>query len=231
VRVDVPESLRLFLSARHRHGELTVSSDGDATAGHLIESLGIPRTEIGGIRINGVPADTRDQPADGDQVEVLDVTRPQRYDQPRFLLDVHLGTLARRLRLLGIDTAYSNDADDPELVEQAIAEDRILLTQDRGLLRRRALPAGGYVRGGDPDEQLLDVLERFDPPRAPWSRCPACNGLLEPVAKAQIEHLLEPGTQQAFTDFSQCQGCERLYWRGAHAEQLTAIVAGAPAHD
>jgi uncharacterized protein with PIN domain len=78
-----------------------------------------------------------------------------------FVLDVHLGALARRMRLLGIDTAWPEEAGDPALVERADAERRVLLTRDRGLRARRALWAGAYVRGSDPDDQLDDVLDRF----------------------------------------------------------------------
>src|SRR3954454_1106056 len=96
-------------------------------------------------------------------LDVRDVTRPQPLAPGGFLLDVGLGTLARRLRLLGLDAAWSNDADDADLVEQANAQDRVLLTQDRGLLKRRALRAGALVRGSGPAAQLADVLGRFWP--------------------------------------------------------------------
>jgi uncharacterized protein with PIN domain len=131
------------------------------------------------------------------------------------------------MRVLGIDTAYSNDADDPELVVAAIEQGRVLLTRDRGLLRRRALPMGAYVQGSDPDEQLLDVLDRFDPPLSPWSRCPSCNGILGPVGKEDIAALLEPGTLRSYSEFAQCRSCERPYWRGAHADRLDEIIARA----
>jgi uncharacterized protein with PIN domain len=157
------------------------------------------------------------------------VARPQRLADPRFVLDVHLGTLARRMRLLGIDTAYRNDATDTDLVAKANTERRVLLTQDRGLLRRRALLAGAYVRGARPDDQLADVLERFDPPLAPWSRCPTCNGRLRPVPKREVQHLLEPGTRRTYAEFSRCQACGRPYWRGAHAQRLNAIITMASA--
>jgi len=103
------------------------------------------------------------------------------------------------MRLLGIDTAYRNDAADPELVAQGNAEGRVVLTKDRGLLQRRELSAGAYVRGDSPDDQLADVLDRFAPPVAPWTRCLACNGGLDPVAKQEVEHLLEPGPARRTT--------------------------------
>jgi uncharacterized protein with PIN domain len=226
-RVRVAEPLRFLLPVRHRHGDLTVPVDGVSSLLHVVESLGVPRTEFGELRVNGVVAGPSERPRDGDVIDVVPVRRPQRIAEPRFVLDVHLGTLARRMRLLGLDVAYRNDATDAELVAQAIAEGRIVLTQDRGLLRRRALPAGAYVHGSRPDDQLRDVLDRFDPPLEPWSRCPACNGVLVPVAKRDVAHLLEPGTRRSYTEFSRCPVCGRLYWRGAHAERLDAIVAGA----
>lgn len=227
VLVRVAEPLRFLLGVRHRSGEVTVEVAGTSSLGHLVESLGVPRTEVGELRAGGraVPASARPEP--GEAVDVLPVTRPQRLDEPRFVLDVHLGTLARRMRLLGLDTAYRNDADDPELVAQGAAERRVVLTRDRGLLRRRALVAGGYVRGSDPDEQLADVLDRYDPPLAPWSRCPACNGDLAAVAKADVEHLLRPGTRRSYARFSRCLACGQVYWRGAHAGSLHGIVTAA----
>ena len=98
----------------------------------------------------------------------------------RFVLDVHLGTVARRLRLVGVDTAYANDAGDDALIEQANASRRVLLTQDRGLVCRRKPWLGAYVRGARPDDQFRDVLGRFAPPLASWTRCPACNGVPVP---------------------------------------------------
>ncbi len=225
-RVLVAEPLRFLLPARDRHGELALPVDDASSLGHIVESAGIPRTEVGEFLVNGQPAAFTDRVSEDDVINVRPVRRPQS-GNGRFLLDVHLGTLARRMRLLGLDTAYQNDADDPELVEQAVAENRTLLTQDRGLLRRRALLAGAYVRGSDPDDQLLDVLDRFDPPMQPWTRCLACNGVLERVDKAEVADQLEPGTRRSYDWFYQCQSCGRTYWRGAHASRLDAIIARA----
>src|SRR6266705_1818395 len=137
-RVRVAEPLRFLLPARHRGGEVAVPVDGDSSLVHVVEALGIPRTEIGALRVAGTPATPESRLRDGDVLDVLPVPRPQRVPDPRFVLDVHLGALARRMRLLGIDTAYRNDAADAELVAQAAAEGRVVLTQDRGLLRRGA---------------------------------------------------------------------------------------------
>lgn len=222
--------LRLFLKAAHRSGPVRVGCDGVSSLGHVVQSLGIPLTEVGRLTVNGRPAGPRYRPGGGDVVDVAAVARPQPVPVFRFLLDVHLGALARRLRLAGIDTAYTNDASDDALIARAGAERRILLTQDRGLLRRRALWLGGYVYGARPDDQLADVLDRFSPPLAPWTRCPACNGPIAPVPKADAEPLLQPGTRRTYQAFSRCGNCGQVYWRGAHAKRLEALIANAAHH-
>jgi uncharacterized protein len=224
VRVD-PE-LRFLLPVRHRSGGVVVVPDGTSSIGHVVESLGVPLTEVGELRAGGVRVAPSRTLALGDVVDVLPVRRPQRLPDERFLLDVHLGALARRMRLVGLDTAYRTAAADPELVAQAVAERRVLLTRDRGLLRRRALPVGAYVRGDRADEQLADVVERFAPALRPWTRCPACNGVLGRAPLAEVEDRLEPGTRRTYTEFSRCPDCGRVYWRGAHSSRLTALVEG-----
>jgi uncharacterized protein len=225
--VTVAAELRMFLRPGRREGPVSVACDGVSSLVHVVESLGVPRTEIGGLTVNGNTEAPGYLPRSGDVVHVLAVPRPQRPGASLFLLDVHLGALARRLRLLGVDAVYDNNAADDDLVRRANAERRVLLTQDRGLLCRRQLWAGGYVHGAHPDEQLRDVLDRFAPRLAPWTRCTACNGQLLPVAKPAVERLLEPGTRRTYHEFAQCQACDRVYWRGAHAARLQAIVDGA----
>jgi uncharacterized protein with PIN domain len=227
VDVFFAAELRLFLSPRHRGGQARVAYDGTSSLGHVVESLGVPLPEVGRLAVNGQAMVPAHRLSGGDVVQVTAVPRPQRLAQARFILDVHLGTLARRLRLVGIDAAYANDLDDDALIERANDGRRALLTQDRGLLRRRKLWLGAYVRGARPDEQFRDVLDRFAPPLAPWTRCTVCNGLLWPVSKTDVEHLLQPGTRRTYQAFSRCTRCGQIFWRGAHAQRLGAIVQSA----
>jgi uncharacterized protein len=239
--VDEPEvslhfaaELRTFLAPRDRRTRLRVPVNGTATLGHVIEACGVPLPEVGRLVVGGRPVGPAYRPAGGEDAYVDAVGRPQRLPgsagPPRFVLDVHLGALARRLRLVGVDTAYRNDMDDDALIAQANAERRVLLTKDRGLLRRRRLWLGAYVRGDHPDRQLADVLDRFAPPPAPWTRCTACNGPLAPVPKSDIEHLLRPGTRRTYDTFVRCAACGRVYWPGAHHERLEEIVRTATGH-
>ena len=204
-----------------------MTCDGVSTLGHVVESIGVPLTEVGSLLVNGKVTDRSYRPRAGDAIEVTPVSRPQRLDEARFLLDVHLGALARRLRLLGLDTAYHRYADDDDLIDEANADRRVLLTQDRGLLRRRKLWLGAYVRGARTDAQLVDVLGRFAPPLAPWTRCSACNGALMPADKADVEPELQPGTKRTYATFARCKTCGRVYWRGAHSKRLEATVDAA----
>jgi uncharacterized protein with PIN domain len=232
--VSVDGALLELLTTRYRRlaevGELRVPADPTSTVGHVVQSVGVPLTEVGTLLLDGVAVLASDRARPG-RLEVRPVRRPQPlpHEPGRFVLDVHLGSLARRLRVLGLDSAYDRQADDDELVATASDQERVLLTQDRGLLRRHALRHGAFVRGAGAAAQLDDVLDRFAPHLAPWTRCPACNALLESAERAQVEHLLEPGTRRTYATFARCPACGGVYWRGAHARRLDAVVAHAQA--
>ncbi|MEU3045732.1 MULTISPECIES: Mut7-C RNAse domain-containing protein [unclassified Streptomyces] len=230
ITFSVAPELQLFVSSDRRRGRAAVTTDGSSSLGHVVESLGVPLTEAGVLLADGLPVDASHVPRSGEHIEVRGVERPQRVPGAplRFLLDVHLGTLARRLRLLGVDAAYENeDIGDPALAALSAAERRVLLSRDRGLLRRRELWAGAYVYSDRPDDQLTEVLQRFAPVLAPWTRCTACNGPLAEADKDSVQERLEQGTQRSYDVFAECTSCGRVYWRGAHHARLEAIVASA----
>ncbi|MEU8591558.1 Mut7-C RNAse domain-containing protein [Streptomyces sp. NPDC048664] len=227
IHVEFAPELGLFVPHRRRGGATQVVTDGAATLGHVVESLGVPLTEVGALLVDGRAASASHVPAAGESVEVRPVQRPQRVPGAplRFLLDVHLGTLARRLRLLGVDAAYeSTDIGDPALAARSAAERRVMLSRDRGLLHRRELWAGAFVYSTRPDDQLHDVLHRFAPELRPWTRCTACNGLLRGATKDEVADQLEHGTRRSYDVFARCAACGRAYWKGAHHDQLEAIV-------
>ncbi|MEV3931919.1 MULTISPECIES: Mut7-C RNAse domain-containing protein [unclassified Streptomyces] len=230
ISLEVAPELRLFVAHDRRQGTTAVVTDGSSTLGHVVESLGIPLTEAGELLVDGRPVPVSHIPAAGEHVGVRPVRRPQEVPGAplRFLLDVHLGTLARRLRLLGVDAAYeSEDIGDPALAARSAEQRRVMLSRDRGLLRRREIWAGAYVYSDRPEEQLRDILGRFAPALAPWTRCTACNGELSKADKDSVSALLEEGTQASYDVFAQCTACGRVYWRGAHHARLEAVVADA----
>ncbi|MFF3329130.1 Mut7-C RNAse domain-containing protein [Streptomyces sp. NPDC002888] len=227
IHVEVAPALALFVPHGRRRGATALAVDGVSTLGHVVESLGVPLTEVGALVVDGREVAVSHIPADGESVTVREVDRPQRVPGAplRFLLDVHLGTLARRLRLLGVDAAYeSTDIGDPALAALSAAEQRVMLSRDRGLLRRRELWAGAYVYSTRPEDQLRDILDRFAPELRPWTRCTACNGTLKRATKDEVADQLKHGTHRSYDVFAQCRACGRAYWKGAHHEQLEAIV-------
>jgi uncharacterized protein with PIN domain len=240
IRMEVDPALWFLLPPRRRCPRFRVDVPATDTLGHVVRMVGIPPTEVGPLRLDGHPVGLGVRPTAGPETAsgapghepVLSVParerpQPTRHHPPRFLLDVHLRPLARRLRLLGLDAAWEPDAEDTHLVARAVAEERILLTQDRGLLHRGALPEGALVRGNRADDQLADVLDRFAPPLAPWTRCLRCGAPLAEVRAEDVADRLPPRTRQAYQEFSRCTGCGHVYWRGAHAPRLDAIVARA----
>ncbi|MFF5977564.1 Mut7-C RNAse domain-containing protein [Streptomyces olindensis] len=227
IHVDFAPELHVFVPQARRNGTVRAATDGVSSLGHVVESLGVPLTEVGALLVDGSEVPVSHVPAAGEAVTVRTVARPQQVPGAplRFLLDVHLGTLARRLRLLGVDTAYeSTDIGDPALAARSAAERRVMLSRDRGLLRRRELWAGAFVYSTRPEEQLRDVLDRFRPELLPWTRCTACNGVLRTATKDEVADQLKHGTHATYDVFAQCTACGRAYWKGAHHEQLEAIV-------
>jgi uncharacterized protein len=207
------------------------------TVKDVLEAMGIPHTEIDLILVNGDPADFDHRPTAGDRIaaypmfEALDVgsttrLRPVPLRDPRFVVDVNLGRLARLLRVLGFDVWWSRDADDATLARISLDERRILLTRDRGLLKRRAITHGLFVHSQDPEEQTVEVIRRLDLGQrlAPLTRCLHCNGTLAAVAKDEVIEQLEPLTAQYYEEFSRCPECGRIYWAGSHHAKLFALV-------
>ncbi len=198
----------------------------------IIEALGIPHTEIGMLKVDGLQAGFEHIPSPGEKIEVLpvkapvDVTRPTRlrpkaFPEPRFIVDVNAGKLAVLLRMLGRDTLWSNSYRDSDVADLATGEQRIVLSRDRGLLKRKEIVHGRLIRAGDPDDQLHEVIELYGLNRScRFSRCLRCNQVLNPVPKAKILHRLEPKTKKYFDHFEICPGCERIYWKGSHWEKM-----------
>lgn len=226
----LPEPMRQRDLPR-RVGEGTTVKDA-------VEALGVPHTEVEAILANGVSVDFAYRVREGDRIAVypvfegIDVTpllrlRAKPLRDPRFVADGHLGKLARALRLLGFDALYGTDPEDAELARVSAADRRILLTRDRGLLKRREVTHGYCVRSDDPRRQLSEVVARFDLVGlfAPFSRCTVCNGLLQPTERDREADRLPPAVREAGLPVWSCTSCRKLYWRGSHARRIEQLVA------
>jgi uncharacterized protein with PIN domain len=227
-----------FLPRRRRQLPFEHVLGEHASVKHVIETLGVPHTEVDLVLVNGASVDFAYRVRDGDRISVypvfesLDIgslqrVRPRPLREPRFVLDVHLGRLAAYLRMLGFDALYQNDYEDEELANLSRRERRILLTRDRGLLKRSAVSHGYLLRESAPRAQLAEVIRRFDLSGmvAQFTRCLRCNGALEPVAKASVEHRLLPKTRRYYDEFASCRVCGRIYWKGSHYQDMRGRLA------
>ncbi len=205
----------------------------------VLEALGVPHPEIAALAVNGVPARFGNQLHDGDRVEAWPVAEaarlgiplalhaaPEDAADPRFVVDGHLGRLAAYLRMLGFDTWYRTDADDDRLAAVAATERRILLTRDRGLLKRSVVRRGAFVRSDRPVEQLVEVARRFGLVDRwnPFGRCLRCNAELVVAAREEVLDRLQPLTRIYYDDFRRCPGCDAVYWKGSHHARMQRLV-------
>jgi uncharacterized protein with PIN domain len=225
-----------FFPHSSQEGCLDYSFNDNPSMKHVVESLGVPHTEVFHVLRNDQSADLRFLLQDRDQVELYPFSFAQRGlpgapstwegSQFQFLLDNHLGKLAKSLRMLGLDAQYRNDFQDEELVEIAQAGGITLLTRDRRLLMRKAIQTGYWIRAKEPDRQLKEVLIRYNLFSAidPFRRCMRCNGLLQPVNKAEIFHKLLPLTKLYYDEFHLCPDCGQIYWKGSHVQRMLHTI-------
>ncbi len=139
-----------------------------------------------------------------------------------FVLDVHLGKLARLLRMTGFDTIYRNNLDDNEIIGIALEEERIVLTRDRGILKNRWVKRGYFVQSRFAKEQLHEVITRFGLQKQIkfLSRCIACNGTIVEATMEEVRNSLQPCTLKHFNEFFRCRDCGKVYWEGSHYDRM-----------
>ena len=231
------EELNDFLAPALRKGEFAYTFTGTPSVKDAIEAIGVPHTEVDLVLVDGESVDFTRRLTGGERVAVypvferLDIApvtrlraRPLR--RTRFVLDVHLGKLARNLRLFGFDALYRTDYDDAAIIGLSLDEQRIILTRDRGLLKHTAVTHGYWVRSTVSREQLGEVVRVFDlgGSMRPFTRCMLCNGELQRVDKNIVADRLPPRVRMNFDDFAQCQECAHVYWRGSHYQRMRRMV-------
>ncbi len=205
----------------------------------IIESQGVPHTEVGQIVVQGLPQDFSYIPGAGEHVLVrsiqppFDVSspnrlRPRSFSEIRFVVDVNAGKLAPLLRMLGYDTFFDHELGDEQIALLAHEQKRIVLSRDRALLKRGRIEFGRLIRSARPGDQLREVVIFFGlKPLNLFSRCLRCNHALRDVDKNQILHRLQPKTRKYYSRFSICPGCERIFWPGSHWEKMNSLMKNA----
>ena len=236
------DNLNAFLPRERRGRDFSTPCAREASAKHMIEALGVPHTEVELVLVNGESSGFERLLRDGDRVAVypafgqLDVGAVQRLrSRPagrlRFVADAHLGGLARLLRMAGFDTLYDNGYHDAEIERIAREEGRVLLTRDRELLKRRSVELGCYLHALDPPEQLRELFARLHlagEVRA-FSLCLHCNLPLRPVSKEAVLERLPPRVRETHREFTTCDACRRVYWKGSHYARMRGLLEGVAA--
>ena len=228
-----------FLAPGLRRRPVRYDFSGNPAVKDAIEALGVPHPEVDLIVTGGESVGFDHRLSPGERIAVypafscLDLSPRHRLQppppaHPAFILDVHLGKTARRLRMLGFDCLYRNDYADREIIRIALRDDRTILTRDLGLLKNSLVRRGRWIRAEKPEEQVREVLVRFDlrGEIRPFSRCIACNGLLEDVSREEVLDRLPPRTRKEHDRFRICRGCGKIYWPGSHHRAMKNHITG-----
>lgn len=143
----------------------------------------------------------------------------------KFIADVHLGKLAKLLRLLGFDVAYRNKYTNSEILQIAREQNRVVLSRNVSFEKQTNIQCL-VVTSEDAFLQLKQVVNQFPLKEQfhPFTRCIVCNEMLEPVKKENILPSLEKNTAQYFNEFWQCNHCKRIYWKGSHYESMLKTI-------
>ena len=231
------EELNDFLPALKRGIPFSYIIHSNQSVKDAIEELGVPHIDVDMILVNGEPVSFSYRLKAKDHVSVYPVfesfdisdvsplrSKPLRVT--RFVLDVHLGKLAKYLRLCGLDTLYSSHFTDREIIEISSSDRKIILTRDRDLLKNKKVTHGYWIRSDNPEEQLKEVLRRFDLKNNlhPFTRCLECNGIIKEVPVEEISNRLQQRTRKYYNRFWICKICERIYWEGSHYERMKKFM-------
>ena len=227
------QELNDFLMPSQKQTSVAYAFSGHPSIKDTIEAIGIPHTEVDLILIDGRSVDFTFQMQGGESIAVYPVFEPldisdlvHLRDKPlrstKFIVDVNLGKLAQKLRLLGFDSLYKNDLLDKEIVDISLQQRRIILTRDKGILKNSAVTHGYWVRSDNPQKQITEVVKYFQLKHnfKPFTRCSTCNGLLQKVTKMQLQDSLPADTLQDYELFMACKGCGKLYWQGCHYDRI-----------
>jgi uncharacterized protein with PIN domain len=128
--------------------------------------------------------------------------------------------------MMGYDSVFFNGEDDSQMVKQSLAEDRIILTRDTGMMRRRAI-SGGRVRAvliesEEPERQMQQLIKALDlkGQSRPFTLCLECNQPLERRSREEVTGRVPPYVYRTQTQYMECPKCHRIYWRGTHWEAM-----------
>ena len=145
----------------------------------------------------------------------------------RFIADEMLGRLAKWLRAIGYDTVYHNGGGDSALVQRALEEDRVILTKDSHLVKRKLARRSLLVKSDQPREQLRQVVKelKLDVENGLFTRCLICNQELVSIEREDARSKVPIYTYLTQSKFYECPSCRRLYWPGTHRDSMLEVIS------
>ncbi|MGE5861991.1 MAG: Mut7-C RNAse domain-containing protein [Ignavibacteria bacterium] len=232
------EELNDFLPEEKKKKQFEHNFRGRDSIKDMVESLGVPHIEVDMILVNGYSVDFNYIVQDKDEISVypefesFDISNAQHLRgkplrNPKFIVDVQLGTLVKYMRMLGLDTFYRNSYKKNEIIEISLKERRVILTKDKELLKRNEITHGYWLRNNNPDLQIKELINRFDLRNEikEFTKCIQCNTELINVDKKDIQEKLPPKIREHQNEFSYCRTCNKIYWKGTHYEKMKAAIA------
>lgn len=225
-----------FLEEENKFKKIEYLFNNPPSLKDAIEALGVPHTEVSHIKMDGKSADFSERLTDKQEVEVYSLekcrdkgleTFKYKPELIRFIVDENVSKLSKYLRMMGFDSLIYYGISDKEIVDIAFEQERIILSRDIGLLKRKKAIYGYWLRSTKINEQILEIFQRYEliSMIKPFSLCLVCNQNIYPVKKERIIHLLEKGTIKDYEEFYQCSDCEKVYWKGSHYQNMIENIA------
>ncbi len=138
----------------------------------------------------------------------------------KFIADVMLGRLAKRLRFRGIDVLYDSSFDDNSIIRISLEQNRVILTRDNGLAGRPLAASHLLIVSDWVEEQITQVFSTYPAEAHPLTRCSECNETLTPIDKSDARNLVAAYVYETNNAFLQCKACGRIYWKGTHVDRM-----------
>lgn len=225
------DELLFFLAKNYQEGSFYhYTCATNEAVKDCIEAQGIPHTEVEWILVNGNNVNFTYQVKEQDKIEIYpyssqlnlpSIVRPA-LSKIAFITDANVGKLTKNLRLMGFHVRTDEGVPDKEIAAIAERENLIVLSRDIGLLKRKNVLYGRYLHSEKIEEQLLEVMKRFDLPDKirPFTLCLVCDGKIQAIEKTTIQTQVNATIYQEYNAFYQCQSCQKVYWEGSHFDKM-----------
>jgi len=139
----------------------------------------------------------------------------------KFICNGMLGKLSKLLRMIGIDSAYSNEG--MTILLSARREGRIIVTRNTRLRDRKGV---FFMSAAKPEQQLHDLVDAYDlwADIRPFTRCVLCNEKLVSIEKISVKGRVPYFTYKNYEEYAQCPQCGRIFWKGSHYKNMMSEV-------